>query len=144
MKRSMVICLIGTLVFSSFKPAATQARTDRTTQQRLMAKTWKESGKDGLEMQIVFTRDSMKYNFVGNPAYAGLDCQIAYYLSDEMEQTFDPDKVGKAKNGIYIIQERPIKPKVNIYRIIDIDKNALTCESYFDRGSRIIIYQAVD
>lgn len=54
---------------------------------------------------------------------------VPYYLSDNIDKRFDKDKVGKNKNGIYIITEQslghPVLEYLKIYEILELNKNVL-------------------
>ena len=131
--------------FVSLNPLFSQNRKD--VREILTSKTWYwydekyELEEILMQMRYDFSQDSVKSYVVGNKAYENMGATIPYYLSDRKDEYFDDSKVGKAKDGKYLIQGF-----INAYamEIISIDENEIKFKApTIDQGDVIRIYKAV-
>ena len=122
------------------------SQTKKDAQKILMSKTWcwyEEGYKDGQpQLRFIFTKDSITSYVVGNKAYDNMKATIPYYLGDQKNVYFDDQKVGKVKNGKYIIEK--LINEIYIMEIISIDKNEIKFKAPTNDGDVIRIYRAVD
>jgi len=96
------------------------AQPPKDVQEILMSKSWRILNGDYKEIlpqsRIVFTPDSITI-------FDGLsDSRLSrpYYLCDKKEKSFDEEKIGKARNGRYIIEPGR---KVSASEIISVSEN---------------------
>jgi type II secretory pathway component PulC len=107
----------------------------------LNGKTWSLQGLNNQTYTETFKKD--KIILSQNGKYFGT---MEYYLSDSIEYTFNPSKVGKIKEGKFIIR-RPVRDEGNVrqrltvkyYEILSLDsknlaiKNSKDQELHFNR-----------
>lgn len=98
MRKGKIVMLVIALSFSLF--GELQARNDMDM--LMEPKCWYFTKKLGVN----FTRDSIIYIYKDNTGCRVLGRRL-YYLSDEIDSVFNNTKVGKNKNGKYMIIEDP-------------------------------------
>ncbi len=64
---------------------------------------------------------------------------VPYYLSNEADSTFDESKVGKNKNGKYLIKRTLGTKIVYVYEVLKLDSDSLIMADTKERG-RILKY----
>lgn len=102
-----------------------------TTQEKLMSKTWKlqQTNIDNLLVTIKYTSEKT----IKTATYKKDQHSISnsYYLSDEVNWKFNKQKVGKIKEGKYIIVIMIVGPQgkkyeeVEIYEILQLTNTTL-------------------
>lgn len=140
MKLQLMLFVSALFVLVSF------TQSNRDVQDILMSRVWTWDGKEivhGMSLSIfTFSKDSTT-SFFANDEERKLI--LPYYLSDTVEDCFDHGKVGKAKNGKYIISYSPkATPNVLMQEIISIDDFEIKLR-VFPRGDSpiVITYRAV-
>lgn len=124
-KKILLILLFQLLVIVA------QAQTNNDTTLDLLTSTVWEHGKPiyGDYSQIVFTKKTMTEWYKNQyDQFVKDDCSMKYYLAEEEDKTFDKTKIGKVKNGQYIMAINPHGGFI-CYRILEISREKLTIVS---------------
>ena len=109
---------------NNLRNAFSQTRSSVLT--RLQGKTWVMK-KANRTFEMVFTPTECFYYTEGKS-----DGTMDYYLSDTIETTFNKNKVGKIRNGKYIIEGEILRksasnqcPLVRVHEIMEFNENKL-------------------
>ena len=114
----------------------------------LTSKTWYcDENDNGMkddypQVRFSFTQDSLKFFIYGDKAYENFDTLSPFYLSDEKDDEFDQDKVGKIKNGRYVIQN--LLGEIRIMEIVSIEDEKIIFRFDLEDGFRIKVFRSVN
>ena len=113
------IVLTSVLILLTVLPIIGQ---EKTTQELLISKDWNRTINQSMSDGFEFTEADMITYII----YKGqkTERKYIYYLSDELEIKFDYSKVGKAKNGkylMYIIASKDkLEKKAETYEFLEL------------------------
>ena len=97
----------------------------KTTMDYLTKSVWEIPTPAGQSFRtlVEFSISEMVDSFI----YGGTTHQSSstYYLSGEIEESFDIDKVGKQENGKYIIVKNLKSGEISIYEIVEVNDQKL-------------------
>lgn len=77
-----------------------------STMDLLTRKTWYLAGDYQIRIKCKYSKRTAKEQFKVKDGSARIVSSYEYFLSDSIEKTFKPDKVGKYENGSYIIGKK--------------------------------------
>ncbi|NJN25736.1 MAG: hypothetical protein HC819_07120 [Cyclobacteriaceae bacterium] len=95
---------------------------------------WEQRANNMIYHTQKFTQDSL-YIYYRETMLIGV---VDYYLSDTIVSEFDPDKVGKIRNGKYIIYR--IKDNVSVLEIIELTPEILKTKSLAANTVVVVFY----
>ncbi len=106
MKYHIIITIALAIIISSISISA------QTTMDKLIGKDWElqfSSGNHPSEGFHFTETESLYFTYY----YGRRETTTPYYLSDTIDKVFDNSKIGKAKNGQYIIANPRFRPTPN-------------------------------
>lgn len=83
-------------------------------------------------MTFSSTIENDKFIYVGET----ISGDNSYYLSDKAEFKFDNDKVGKEKNGKYLIMKSLENGKISCYEILELNESKLFIQHIKDISNK--------
>lgn len=113
----------------------------------LKGKTWQavsEAFSQGITLEMTFFSESLQ-TFIEVKEINKTESRIEkYYLSDTIEDKFDPTKAGKSNLGKYIIRS-PSNSNIeetSVYEIISLSNSELCLRSFGTVGTSTITFKA--
>jgi hypothetical protein len=122
-----LIFVLSTLSFISC------AQENKTTLELLQGKDWEMRTSVNMSTQSKYTDKQVSYYLNGEFAVSNY-----FYLSDNIEKSFNKIKVGKNQNGKYIIEENA-PDNIGVFEIIELNEEKL--EIRYIKHEHTLVYK---
>ena len=128
MQNKQIIGFISIFLFTFMCVADIYGQSYKRSQ--LTEKEWvlRIPGKTYYATYFFTDREHVSKSFINDGVKTDLNTKYLYYLSDEIEKTFQLDSVGKSKKGKYIVSlSNPDIEKANVehHEILELTKTTL-------------------